>query len=73
MELLTLNGLVTGRLRDMHQSKQELARCIGVPVETLNRRLDGTSPLRASDATAIAKFTGLTVDEVCQLAPGTGE
>lgn len=69
MELLTLNGLVSGRLRDMHDSKQGLARRMGVTAETLNRRLDGRSPLLVSDARVIADYTGLSVDEICRLAP----
>lgn len=65
----TLEGFVTGRMREQKVSKAELAEIVGVKsTQTLNTKLDGTSELSLREAQNLADFCGVSIEEICTLA-----
>ena len=65
----TLEGFVTGRMREKKVSKAELAEIVGVKsTQTLNTKLDGTSELSLREAQSLADFCGVSIEEICTLA-----
>lgn len=65
----TLEGFVTGRMREQKVSKAELAKIVGVKsTKTLNTKLDGTSELSLREAQSLAAFCGVSIEEICSLA-----
>ncbi len=65
----TLEGFVTGRMREQKVTKAELAERLGVKsTQTLNTKLDGTSELSLREAKSLADFCGVSIEEICTLA-----
>ncbi len=65
----TLEGFVSGRMREKKVTRAELAQIVGVKTtQTLNTKLDGTSELSLREAKNLASFCGVSVEEICNLA-----
>lgn len=67
----TLEGFVAGWLAENKVKRQSLAETAGVSLATLNARINGKSELTISFARRLAGILGVTVEEICRLAPET--
>lgn len=67
----TLEGFVAAWLAENKVKRQSLAEAAGVTPSTLNARINGKSELTISFARRLAEILGVTVDEICRLAPET--
>ncbi len=65
----TLDGFVNGLLAEKHVTKAELAELLGIrSTQTLNTKLNGTSELSLREAQSLAKFCGVSIEDICSLA-----
>ena len=65
----TLQGLVAGRIAELHISKQSVAEALGCSLVTFNKKMTGESELTISEARSLSRALGVSCDEVCRLAP----